>query len=203
LSFEIASNHLKLTFVVQDYASLEEQFLTARPKDLAERVSFQAHDYFTPQPLKNSHYLLKHILHDWLDQYDIKIIRNILPQLGPDSRIFVVHSVVPKHGGLPYFLEGYMTTLNLQMEVASRSKERSAEEWESLFKAADPSLEMKQITQPVDSAYALIEVVKIAVRQNGGDGCTHGSKSNDTAIASSPKADTSSDCVSIRPDLSN
>ena len=146
--------------VVQDYAGLEKQFRDTRPKSLEDRVSFQAHDFFTKQPIQNAHYLMKHILHDWPDKYNIDIIRNILPAMGPESRIFVVDSVVPKHGELPYFLERYMTALDLQMELASRSRERSAEEWEALFSAADSSLHVKSITQPPDCAYALIKVVR-------------------------------------------
>jgi hypothetical protein len=148
--------------VVQDYAGLEQQFLATRPKNLEDRVSFQAHDFFTPQPVKNAHYLLKHILHDWPDRYNVDIIRNLLPVMGPESKIFVVDSVVPRHGEMPYFLERYMTALDLQMEIASRSKERSIEEWKRLFKDADLSLEVKQVMQPVDCAYALIEVVQVS-----------------------------------------
>ena len=144
--------------MVQDLAGLETQFLSARPSGLADRVSFQAHDFFTEQPVQGAHYLMKHILHDWPDNYNIKILQHIVKAMGPESKVFIVDSVVPPHGQLPYFLERYMTALDLQMELASRSKERSAEEWRALFKSADSSLEVKGITQPPDCAYALIEI---------------------------------------------
>lgn len=81
--------------------------------------------------------------------------------MSPYSKIFVVDSVVPKHGEMPYFLERFTTGLDLQMELASRSKERSLEAWVDLFKEADTSLEIKGVTQPLDCAYALMEVVRL------------------------------------------
>ena len=70
-----------------------------QPEVLAGRenipgVKAMAHDFFTPQPVKGaSVYLFRHVLHDWPDEANRKIL-NTVPALAPRSRIVIQEQVV-------------------------------------------------------------------------------------------------------------
>ena len=105
--FEIAQASADLTFVVQD---LEKVVAQAREEhannDNIERVKFQAYNFFTPQPIKNADiYLLRMICHDYSDKYAAQILSNIVPAMGPDSRILIVDTVMPEVGVLSQVVE--------------------------------------------------------------------------------------------------
>jgi hypothetical protein len=145
---------------VQDFPGLEAQFTAARPADLSSRVSFQPHNFFTEQPVKEADvFVLKHILHDWSDPYATRIIRNLIPALQPGNRVMVVDGILPPRGVLPPMPERFLASLDLQMEVAARSHERSVEEWKHLFKSADERFEVKGVVLPPGCVFAVIEVV--------------------------------------------
>ncbi|KLO11773.1 S-adenosyl-L-methionine-dependent methyltransferase [Schizopora paradoxa] len=62
----------------------------------AGRVSLQAYDFFSAQPIKNaSVYFLKHVLHDWSDAASLEILRNIRAAAGPDTKLVVMDKVLP------------------------------------------------------------------------------------------------------------
>jgi hypothetical protein len=160
MSFELAIKHTKLKCIVQDFPVLEPQFSTAIPVELKDRVTFQAHDFFTSQSVKHADvYFLKHILHDWADPYSVKIIRAIVSAMKDGSRIIVMDYVMPPRGTVPLVLERLLTGLDLSMMGLLNSKERSRDEWIELFAKADERLEVKAFRQPPGSAATLIEVV--------------------------------------------
>ena len=72
-----------------------------------------AHDFFTPQPAipdtNVAVYLLRWILHDWPDQYCVKILRALLPGLRDGSRVIVVETLIPPKGVLPPEEEKFLT----------------------------------------------------------------------------------------------
>ncbi|KAF2661192.1 methyltransferase B [Lophiostoma macrostomum CBS 122681] len=62
----------------------------------AEGIEFITHDFFTPQDIKGAKfYYLRHILHDWSDEDSVKILKEIVPAMGPDSRIVIDEIVLP------------------------------------------------------------------------------------------------------------
>ena len=70
VSIRIAEKVPHLSFVVQDQASVVESVLSEGGLDEVDnRVQFQAHNFFTSQPVKAADaYLFRFILHDWPDR---------------------------------------------------------------------------------------------------------------------------------------
>uniref|UniRef100_A0A8H8CPN6 O-methyltransferase C-terminal domain-containing protein n=1 Tax=Psilocybe cubensis TaxID=181762 RepID=A0A8H8CPN6_PSICU len=98
----LARNVPDIKIVIQDTPTVISEGTTplwARelPEALASgRVTLQAHDFFTPQPIKNaSVFLLKQIMHDWPDKYAIKILSQLRQAARPDTRLIIVDSAIP------------------------------------------------------------------------------------------------------------
>jgi hypothetical protein len=75
--------------------------INALPKDFPTNlVEPQAHDFYTPQPVKGAKaYFLHHILHDWPDENGKDILRNIIPAMEKGySKILLKEMVVPDQG---------------------------------------------------------------------------------------------------------
>ena len=98
----------KAKFIVQDMPDIVTQGESLLPEDLKDRVTFQAHDFFTPQP-ENVHgadvYLLRSVLHDWSDKYATKILRNLIPGLKAGAKILINERIVPGFHEAHYLVE--------------------------------------------------------------------------------------------------
>jgi hypothetical protein len=74
--------------VVQDLPKVVEDAKTKLPAETSNRVTFQAHDFFEEQPVKNADiYYFRWILHDWSDKYCVKILQALIPALKPGARL--------------------------------------------------------------------------------------------------------------------
>ena len=70
--------------------------------EVSERLSFQPHDFFAEQPVRGADvYLLRMVLHDWSDEYCIKILRSLVPALQKSSRVIINDICIPDLGVLP------------------------------------------------------------------------------------------------------
>ena len=95
ISFALAQATKNMRFVVQDLPVVAAQGAKSVPSGLQDRVSFQAHDFFTPQPVKGADiYFLRTILHNWSDVQASRILGQLLPALKDGSRI-VVYEFLP------------------------------------------------------------------------------------------------------------
>jgi 6-hydroxytryprostatin B O-methyltransferase len=103
LSFALAEKYPDLTFVVQDRPKIGEHI--EYPPHLKDRVSFEAHDFFTPQSIAAEVYLLGAVLHDWPDNRAIEIIQNLVPAMKDGSRIILAENVKMQSGSQSYFFE--------------------------------------------------------------------------------------------------
>ncbi|KFY09293.1 hypothetical protein V492_05544 [Pseudogymnoascus sp. VKM F-4246] len=145
-SIAIAKKFPSLKFIVQDFAGLEPAFQKALPAEIKNQVSFQPHDFFTPQTTKADVYFLRHILHDYSDPYAIKILKNLLPVLEPGNRVILCEIVLPPPGApLPPSLVRVMRSIDLQMLIAQNAKERSEEQWVDLLARADSRFKLVNI----------------------------------------------------------
>lgn len=89
VSIELAKNFPDLHFIVQDLPKVIKA-APAPPAEVADRVTFQSHDFFTEQPEKNADiYYFRWILHDWSDKYCLKILKALVPALKSGARLLL------------------------------------------------------------------------------------------------------------------
>jgi hypothetical protein len=101
-----------------------------RGAGLADRCRVVGGDFFESVPGGADAYLLRHILHDWDDERSARILRNVHAVAGEGGRLLVVESVIPP-GNEPSFGK----LLDLTMLAIPGGRERTREEYESLFRA--------------------------------------------------------------------
>lgn len=112
--------------IVQD---IPQTLAAAQP---AEGVEFVEHNFFEPQPIHGAKfYYLRHVFHDWPDQQCVEILQQIIPALGPQSRILIDEVVIPATG-VPW----QAAFMDLLMMDSLGAIERTRVEWEALLDQA-------------------------------------------------------------------
>lgn len=82
--------------MVQDLETAISPIKCEPQSTLQNRVHFEIHDMFQTQTRREVDvFYLRHILHDWPDDYAVKILKNLVPALRPGSRIMISDSVIP------------------------------------------------------------------------------------------------------------
>lgn len=105
LCIAVATRNPGLQFVVQELPrTLQSLDRSTVPDEVAPRIRFMEHDFFTPQPLKASVYVFRQILHNWSDSNVIKILRALIPSLENGARI-LVHDVILAEPGTTSLLQ--------------------------------------------------------------------------------------------------
>lgn len=154
-----------MKFIVQD---LPDVVSNAKPGLLSlpdgavleSRITYLAHNFFDPQPVQGAAvYFLRMILHDWPTEDAVKILSQLVPVLGKDSRILVIDSVMPDPGTVPLQRERILRAQDLTMLHSFNGQERAAEDWKEIFHQVDKRLELSAIKQPVGSDMACMELV--------------------------------------------
>ncbi|KAJ6614651.1 O-methyltransferase [Mycena sp. CBHHK59/15] len=101
ISLEIARANPHLRFLVQDKPAVvsegQKHWGAEFPGAVeAGRISFQAHDFFCPQPVKNaSIFLVRFICHDWSDSYTLKILKHLRDAAQNTTKLIVIEHIVP------------------------------------------------------------------------------------------------------------
>ncbi|EXJ53874.1 hypothetical protein A1O7_09210 [Cladophialophora yegresii CBS 114405] len=158
---EIATVAPHLDFIVQDLEKVVAQAQRERANDKdIDRIKFQAHNFFTAQPVKNaSVYLLRFICHDYSDKYAAQILGHLVAAMGPNSRIIIVDEVMPEVGVLSSVEEQRASRmLDMEMMLSFNSLEREEEGWQSLIEQADERLELRSIRRIPGNVLAVMEV---------------------------------------------
>ncbi|KPM41238.1 hypothetical protein AK830_g5307 [Neonectria ditissima] len=157
--------HLVRTFpnlkvIVQDLPEVQASFNERVPEELQSRISFEPHDFFSPQDTHGAVYMLKMILHDWPDKYAAKILKTLLPHLESGSRILLFEAVAPPDtAALPFVTLGrMMNAADLQMLCAFNSLERSVEGWQTLLSKVDKRLEITYVSNMPGSLHNFVEI---------------------------------------------
>ena len=159
IALELASRFPSMECVVQDLPEVIKEAKLPEDRDLARRVTFQAHDFFTEQSVKDADvFFLRMILHNWGDKYAIKILRNLIPALKPGARIVINDHVVPEPGILSHFQERSVRGFDWVMKEMFNAKERDINDWTRLLGDADPRFRFQQVIQPPGSQLQLLEV---------------------------------------------
>lgn len=105
-SIPIARRFPDLHCIIQDRAEVVASHAQDLSPELADRVTFMAHDFFTEQPVKNADvYLFRWVFHDWSDKYSIQILRALVPALKDGANIVIHEYILPEPGVLPNYQE--------------------------------------------------------------------------------------------------
>ncbi|RDB21483.1 4-O-methyltransferase 1 [Hypsizygus marmoreus] len=150
--------HLK--FVVQDLAkqviAAEGFWKEHAPEAVPSgRVKLQAHDFFTPQPVKGAAvYFLRVVIHDWPDHDAKKILQHLRDAAAPSSKLVIFDSLAvhtcedpsanpatvqkapyPLLANLGIAGAGFNTSLDIQMMNVFNGKERTEKDFKELGNA--------------------------------------------------------------------
>ncbi|KAI0141209.1 S-adenosyl-L-methionine-dependent methyltransferase [Xylariaceae sp. FL1272] len=118
--------------ILQDRDEVIEQ-VKAKPLPGFNGIEAQAHDFFTPQPIKGARaYYMRNILHDWTDEKCVDILTSITPAMTPESRILIDEMVLPEVGA-PW----RATQLDLAMNASFAAAERTRAEWDVILDKAN------------------------------------------------------------------
>ncbi|KAL4792588.1 O-methyltransferase-domain-containing protein [Aspergillus venezuelensis] len=152
-----ATSHMR--FIVQDLQGTVREGQRILPEHLQDRVSFQAHDFFNPQPVKHADvYFFRYILHNWADKYSVQILRNLIPALKAGSRVIIYEFLLPDESQTEWTKKQWRNLDMVQM-LGWNSLERTESDWKSLFALVDPRLEFVGTKTPEGSIVSLIEAV--------------------------------------------
>jgi SAM-dependent methyltransferase len=122
---EILKAHPDMTGVLFDLPETEKH---ARDyileTGLGERCAFQAGDFFDRLPPGHDAYVLAHVLHDWVDNDAIAILRKCREALPAGGRLLIVEAVLPD-GNTPH----HGKLMDLLMLTVTGGVERSQSEF--------------------------------------------------------------------------
>jgi hypothetical protein len=86
----LAKKYPKLNFVVQDLPKVVANGPSKVPRELAERIKFEAHDFYGEQTVKDADvYFFRWICHNQSDKYGVKMLQALIPALKPGARIVI------------------------------------------------------------------------------------------------------------------
>jgi hypothetical protein len=116
-----------------------------------DRVELASGDFFKVVPSGGDAYVMKHIIHDWDDEQSIVILKNIRTALQgkPNGEVILLESVI-QPGDQPDLGK----LIDLEMMLLPGGKERTAEQFASLFARA--GFELTRIV-PTQSALSVVE----------------------------------------------
>ncbi|KAF7368277.1 S-adenosyl-L-methionine-dependent methyltransferase [Mycena venus] len=97
----LAAKFPELKFVVQDQEKVVEQgkelWNAKMPAAISSgQVALQVHDFFKSQPQTGvAVFLMKQIMHDWSDEYCVKILTQLSAAAGPETTLLLLETVIP------------------------------------------------------------------------------------------------------------
>jgi hypothetical protein len=116
---------------------------------LLDRCKLVAGSFFDAVPEGADAYILRHIIHDWDEEKCLTILRNCRRAMPPASKLLVIESVIPP-GNEPF----HGKFLDLQMLLIPGGKERTEDEYRTLFERA--GFELTRIV-PTGTEVSIVE----------------------------------------------
>ncbi|KAF2728854.1 putative O-methyltransferase [Polyplosphaeria fusca] len=146
IAIALARSFPLLQFVVQD---ISPRMLSQAEQFEDQRVTFQEHDFFTPQPVHDaSVFIIRQCLHNQSDEDAIKIVRQVIPALGRcghGTPLLINEVILPDSGTITRFQEHYLRQVDLCMMVTLGTRQRSEREFRRLINEADERLEVVHV----------------------------------------------------------
>ena len=136
-------------------------------ENLPPNLEFQAHDFFSPQPLHGADaYFFRQIMHDWPEAEAVSILKALVPAFKPGARVLVSEYVIPSedklndNSSIKRLDAKMMRQMDLQMMAVFNSKERTVEDYAALFAKTDPRLKFAGSYQiPEDPKSCIVEAI--------------------------------------------
>lgn len=144
--------HLDGTVLELPSVIAEEDRLWASKVGVVDRCEYQEGDMFEEVPEADA-YLMKFILHDWVDKECVRILSNVYEAAPSDGRLFVIESVVPGPK-----TSHFSKRLDMTMMVHTGGCERTKSEYSRLLKRAGWTLEETWI--PEEGPLTVLEAAK-------------------------------------------
>ncbi len=119
---------------------------------VSERVSLVEGNFLDEIPVAADIYMLKHIIHDWYDDTNQKILGNIRASMPADAKVLIIDAVVPE-GNVPHPSK----FLDLEMLISPGGVERTASEFDTLL--TNSGFKLTRII-PTPSPVSIVEAVK-------------------------------------------
>jgi hypothetical protein len=135
-----------LPHVVVDASPLLTEF------GVMDRVTIESGSFFDSVPAGHDAYLLSHIVHDWDDGENAKILNNVREAMKPDGKLLIVETVLPEDDA-PHM--GKM--LDMMMMLVPGGEERTPSEYAALL---EPNGFRVNRLVPTASAVSVIEAVR-------------------------------------------
>ncbi|PSN59802.1 S-adenosyl-L-methionine-dependent methyltransferase [Corynespora cassiicola Philippines] len=130
---------------------------TAPIREMAGKVNFQVHNFFTPQPIKGTDiYFFRWTFHDWSDKYCIIILRSLVLALRKDARVVAMEHRIPEPDTLTPYQEKPIREFGIVMKQMFNSKERPMSDWRALLRGADERFFLSDTKRPTGSQLAMI-----------------------------------------------
>ena len=135
--------------------------VASAPKDVDARIQFQAHDFFTEQPVKGADvYLFRWILHNHSDKYSIKMLRALIPALKKGARVVINdHCLREGYGEENLWDEKIIRTMDLVMLTLLNAKERSEGDYKTLFGDVDGRFRFEGVRRGEGCRMSVVEAV--------------------------------------------
>lgn len=160
----LAKEFPQLELVVQDIPHVVEAGIKAVREqnggDIASRIRFQPHDFFTPQPVKGAGvYLFRQILHNWNLDNSAKILKSTVEAMSPGSHLLIMDFVLPEPGTILSVTERELRARDVGMMQRFNAQERDLQDWKDILELADPRLQIVAVNKPYGSSMSAIDVV--------------------------------------------
>ncbi len=146
----LLSRNPHLSGVLYDREPVLDEHLLDRP-ELAGRWTTVAGDFRDSVPPGSELYILKHILHNWNDEQCVTILQHCRRAMPDDGRILVAETITP-----PPNTPHYVWALDMVMMALVTGHERTREQFETLFAAAELKL-TRVVATATYSSLSLIE----------------------------------------------
>ena len=159
ISQYLARQTSNIRFVIQELPHVVSEAPAHLPADLKNRIDFVVHDFFSPQSNESAPtaFLLRYILHNWSDKYAVSILKNLAPAMRRGSKVLVYEYVLEDSpvtdmtARFGFQMDGIMATF-------FNAQERTAAEYEEVFKTADEHYVVEAVRRPKGSTMSIVEV---------------------------------------------
>jgi len=145
-----AGDGFLLEQILRKYPDLKGIFFEQPPvceahkqsRDLVDRYTLIGGDFFKSVPQGDA-YILKHILHDWNDDFCLKILNSVKMAAGGNKiKVYISEMIIKSEPG-----EQFAKMYDLHMAVAAGGRERTEEELNELLLRAGFKVDKIHSTQ--------------------------------------------------------